>query len=328
MKFNAYSKTHKGASIGFLPLFTTLVLLSIHYITGVLDWPAEGDIKAQRDFNSAIGMSAITGYFWFALRVMHQNVASTLISLLVKTNQLCQFSAHRSRLASEFKHHIFNSAIISIMITVLYCVVEGLITVTQEIHVFFLTVTAVPFWFLVVLFLFQISSNIKYLTVKLLPNAQSDGDKLKSIMTILELGTANAIFATGALTIFPVFWLKKDIPIIDVVALITFTSIIAFYLFLPVFRLRRLLDGEKKKVIKYIEQDISEGIKQCAREESTSTGSILEHMESEKERVIALTRFTFAPKDMARIKACIILIPISWFLLFFIEWLIQIPNYY
>lgn len=200
----------KGVSIGFFPLLATLILLSVHYFTGALDWPGVGEVRAQRDFNSAIGMSLLTGYFWFALRLMHQNVASTLISLLVKTNQLSQFSSHRSELSLEFKHHIFNAIIISIMITIVYCMFEGLVTVKQEIHVLFLTATAVPFWFLAILFLFQISSNIKYLTKKVLPHAGGNIDRLKSIMTILKLGTTNSIFAMGALTIFPIFWLKKD----------------------------------------------------------------------------------------------------------------------
>ncbi len=160
MKLNPYSNLHNGASIGFFPLLATLILLSVHYFTGALDWPEVGNVRAQRDFNSAIAMSLITGYFWFALRLMHQNVASTLISLLVKTNQLSQFSAHRRELANEFKHHIFNAIIISIMITIVYCIFEGLITVKQEIHVLFLTATAVPFWFLAILFLFQIYDSI------------------------------------------------------------------------------------------------------------------------------------------------------------------------
>ena len=88
MKFNPYTNVQYNAGIALYPLLTMLFLLALHYYSGALDWPAEGDVRAQRDFNSAIGMSILTGYFWIALRVLHQNVASSLISLLVKTNQL------------------------------------------------------------------------------------------------------------------------------------------------------------------------------------------------------------------------------------------------
>ena len=327
MKLNPYSNLHNGASIGFFPLLATLILLSVHYFTGALDWPEVGNVRAQRDFNSAIAMSLITGYFWFALRLMHQNVASTLISLLVKTNQLSQFSAHRRELANEFKHHIFNAIIISIMITIVYCIFEGLITVKQEIHVLFLTATAVPFWFLAILFLFQISSNIKYLTTNVLPQTGGNIDRLKSILIILKLGTANSIFATGALAIFPIFWLKKDIPSIDVLGVAFFTGIVGFYLFWPVIKLKSMLELEQKAAVLHLEAGIEEGIKRCAEKQESLTATSIEELESEKERILKMGAGVFAPRDKARVAACIALVPISWMLLIVVEWLIQVPYY-
>ena len=319
---------HKGASIGLFPLLTTLILLSIHYFTGALAWPEAESVRAQRDFNSAIGMSLITGYFWFALRLMHQNVASTLISLLVKTNQLSLFSAHRRELAIEFRHHIFNAIIISIMITIVYCIFEGLIAIKQEIHVLFLTATAVPFWFLAVLFLFQISSNIKYLSAKVLPQAGSNIDRLNSIMAILKLGTTNSILATGSLAIFPLFWLKKDIPSIDIWVVTFFTGIVCVYLFWPVIKLKSMLDKEQKAAVLNLEENIEDGIKRCAKQTEFSAAASIEELESEKERVLKIGARAFAPRDKARVTACIALIPISWLLLFIVEWLIQLPRYH
>ncbi len=319
---------HKGASIGFFPLLATLLLLLVHYSTGALEWPNAGEVRAQRDFNSAIGMSLLTGYFWFALRLMHQNVASTLISLLVKTNQLSQFSSHRNDLAVEFKHHIFNAIIISIMITIVYCMFEGLITVKQEIHVLFLTATAVPFWFLAILFLFQISSNIKYLTSKVLPHAGSNIDHLKSILTILKLGTTNSIFAMGALTIFPIFWLKKDIPSIDVLMVTFFTGVVGFYLFWPVIKLKNMLEKEQEEAILHLEDSIEDGIKRYAKLQESETAVSIEQLESEKERVLKMGAHVFAPRDKVRVAACLALIPFSWMLLFLIEWIIRLPKYH
>ncbi|MDY6975237.1 MAG: hypothetical protein SVW51_03295 [Pseudomonadota bacterium] len=328
MKLNPYSNMHKGASIGFFPLLATLLLLLVHYFTGALEWPNAGEVRAQRDFNSAIGMSLLTGYFWFALRLMHQNVASTLISLLVKTNQLSQFSSHRNDLAVEFKHHIFNAIIISIMITIVYCMFEGLITVKQEIHVLFLTATAVPFWFLAILFLFQISSNIKYLTSKVLPHAGSNIDHLKSILTILKLGTTNSIFAMGALTIFPIFWLKKDIPSIDVLMVTFFTGVVGFYLFWPVIKLKNMFEKEREEAILHLEDSIEDGIKRYAKLQESETAVSIEQLESEKERVFKMGAHVLAPRDKVRVAACLALIPFSWMLLFLIEWIIRLPKYH
>ena len=327
MKFSSYSNTQRGASSGLFPLLTSLLLLTIHFLTGALDWPEVGNIRAQRDFNSAIGMSALTGYFWFALRLMQQNVASTLISLLVRANRLSHFTYHREQLTGQFKHQIFNATILSIMITVVYCVLEGLISVKQELHVLMLTATAVPFWFIAILFLFQMSSNIKYLNKKVLPCVEGNSDKLNSLSSILTLGTTNSIFAVGALAIFPIFWLKKDIPSIDVLVVSFFTGVVLVFLFLPVIRLRRALEREQQDLLGTLEKDIDEGIKLCAQKDSGGMGKRLEQLETEKERLSSKRFSAFSPRDKARIAACITLIPLSWVLLLVTEWIIQLSYY-
>ena len=324
MKIASYSINDNRTPIGLMPLVTTLILLCIHFISGALDWPSSGDLRAQRDFNSAIGMSVLTGYFWFALRLMHQNVASTVISLLVKTNQLSQFDAHRKRLAITFNHHLFNSMIISIMITVVYCVMEGLIATQQEVHVLLLTATAVPFWFLALLFLFQIFSKTNYLINNVLSETLKDYDRLNSIITILKLSTTNSIFAMGALAIFPVFWLNKEIPSLDIMGVTFFTGFIALYLFLPVIKLKRKLSHEKCAILRNIESDINTQIKYYAANDDQKTGVAIEVLESEKEDIVKLTRYELSPKDKLRIFACIALIPISWCILLITEWLINI----
>ncbi|WDT86140.1 hypothetical protein [Alteromonas sp. 009811495] len=327
MKFSSYSNTDRGSSAGLFPLLTSLVLLMIHFLTGALDWPAAGDIRAQRDFNSAIGMSALTGYFWFALRLMQQNVASTLVSLLVRANRLSHFTSHRDKLTSHFKHQIFNAMILSIMITVVYCVFEGLISVKQELHVLMLTATAVPFWFIALLFLFQMSSNINYLKNKVMPSIEANSDRLNSLSAILSLGTTNSIFAVGALAIFPIFWLKKDIPIIDVLVVSSFTATVLIFLFLPVIKLRRSLESEQNKLLNELENDIAEGIRQCALDNGSGFGKNIEQMESEKETLSSYRFRAFSPRDKARIAACITLIPVSWLVLLLTEWLIHLTYY-
>lgn len=324
MKFALYSNKDSGTPIGLMPLVTTLILLSVHFISGALDWPASGDLRAQRDFNSAIGMSVLTGYFWFALRLMHQNVASTVISLLVKTNQLSQFGAHRKRLAVTFNHHLFNAMIISIMITVIYCVMEGLIATQQEVHVLLLTATAVPFWFLALLFLFQIFSKTSYLINNILSETMKDYDRLNCIITILKLSTTNSIFAMGALAIFPVFWLNKEIPSLDIMGVTFFTGFIALYLFLPVIKLKKKLTHEKRTILSNIESDINTRIKCYAANDDKKTGASIEVLESEKENIVKLTQYELSPKDKLRVFACIALIPISWCILLVTEWVITI----
>lgn len=325
MKLNLYSHSQNSISIGFYPLATTVLLLVIHYYTGALDWPSEGDIKAQRDFNSAIGMSALTGYFWFAIRLLHQNVASALISLLVKSNQLGQFARHRSRLATEFKHHIFNTAVISILITVSYVVVEGLLSTKQELHVLILTATAVPFWFLMWLYLFQLTSNIRYLSKQILPNVSKGSDFLTALIVLVRLGVANALISVGAVIIVPIFWFKKDIPSVDLFILTLFSGALLLYLCLPIYRFKVQLGEEQQLVLADIETKMSDEIQQYRKSQDGGISRKLEILESEKEAVTNISSNAQMFKEHARLATMAMLVPLSWGIIKMLEWLVANP---
>lgn len=325
MKFNLPFKNENNSFVGFTPFLTTVLLLLIHFSTGALDWPEKGDIRAQRDFNSAIGMSVITGYFWFAMRLMHQNVANTLTYVLLKTNQLNEFGAHRKNLALQFNRQIFNAMIISIIITITYCVSEGLISTQQEVHVLLLTATAVPFWFIAFLFIFQIYSTTAYLTNKVLTKTDFGYDRLRSIVTILRHSISNSIFAMGALAIFPVFWLKKEIPSLDVLGVTFFTGFISLYLFFPVIKLNKKLKEEKCKTLEDIESEIKSYIRRYAKNDKQVTGGSIEALESEREEILKLN-YTLSSKDKVRVAACVAIIPVSWLVLFVTEWMIELIN--
>lgn len=325
MKLSPYKKASNSADIGFYPLVTTLTLLLIHYFSGALDWPAYSDVDAQRDFNSAIAMSLLTGYFWLSLRMLHQNVASCLISLLVKSHQLGQFAHHRSRLSSEFTHHIFNASIVSILITVVYCILEGLLSSTQEFHVLMLTALAVPFWFFSILYIMQVSTNLNYLTKELLPQAESTKDYVTSLTSLIRLGLSNAILSVGGLALAPIFWFKKDVPSLDVFVVCVFGSSLLVYLFLPVIKLRFRLHRERKALIKALEADIASRISKAGINNDPASLSSIEALESEREALEGLSISILTFKDKLQIVASFSLIPLSWLLLAIFEWIIATP---
>lgn len=327
MKLNPYKEPQHHASIGFYPLLITLLLMALHYYSGALTWPPQGDIEAQRNFNSAIAMSSLTGYYWFSLRVLHQNVASSLISMLVKTNQLSHFSSHRQRLAEEFKHHIFNAALIALLLTVAYCLFEGLLSITQELKVFILTAAAVPFWFFTWLFLFQVTSNTRYIIKHVLPGAQNDIDYLDALVSLIKLGLTNAIFSMGAIALIPIFWFKKDIPNIDMVILSLITGSLAIYLFWPVVKLLRQLKQQKARVLQLLDSQIAEGIAGYDQQTDSQHTHNLELLENEREAVEGVSTRVISLKDQTRIAACLCTVPLSWSLVTLLEWIVASPSF-
>lgn len=323
---NFYNKNQMETNIVSYPLATALILLVIHFLTGALNWPASGDVDAQRDFNAAIGMSVVTGYLWLTLRILHQNVASSLIFLLVKSDKLAHFTLHRQKLSADFRRHIFNAAIISILLTVIYVVVEGLLSSTQEIHVLFLTAAAVPFWFFIWLFLFQITSNVNYLNKEIVQKSKASDNYLESLVVLIKLGLTNAIFSMGALTFVPIFWFKKDIPSLDVFLLSLFMASIVTYLFFPVLKLNIEIKRERTSLLRQISNEIS--LKIMSYNSNNSNTNEIEHLENRKERIIELTTGILDSRDRLRIFACTSLLPISWLLIKVVEWLSVSPFIY
>ena len=125
MKLNPYANVHNGAFIGLYPALLVAVLLMVHYFSGALVLPIkEGGL---RDFNTAIAMSLLSGYFWFCIQLNHKNVVSTLISILVKTSQLSHLNKHRQKLSSKFQLQSANCLFIAILNTVVYVLVENLL---------------------------------------------------------------------------------------------------------------------------------------------------------------------------------------------------------
>jgi hypothetical protein len=315
MKLNPYSNTHESASIGFFPLLATLLLLTLHYFSGALDWPQHGDIRAQRDFNSALGMSLITGYFWFALRLMHQNVASTLISLLVKTNQLSQFSFHRSALFLRLKHQSMNCIIVALMLTLVYVFVEGLLFNSPAFHQYVLAVNGTMFWFFFCLFLAQISLNINYLRNEILVETEQKLDLLNSISALIKLGFVNATTALGAFALFPIFWFEKAVPIIDIIGASVFALIIISYLFLPIVKLRKQWFSVKNEV--HVELYANQEKLFCEQNEDLTK---LDYLQSERELLIKMAMLKITTQDKVRLGACITTVLLSWFIFGFFSY--------
>ena len=302
MKLNPYSNAHNGVFIGLYPFLLVVVLLVVHYVSGALALDSDGSVREQRDFNSAIGMTLLSGYFWFCLQLNHKNVLSTLISMLVKTNQLSHLGQHRQKLFTKFQLHTINSLITAIFATVMYVIIENLLFSEVKWYQYVITGCAVLFWFLFFLFLIQSTSNVNYLKKYVLSQTENYIDYLNSLSSLARLSLINATLSIGAFSLFPIFWVNKNVPFIDIAMTLMFLSIIAFYLFHPVLKLQsKWLQGKNKK---------SEELNVLVNKEISSEKLVL--YEQDLERINSLSMNLFGVKDKIRFIACVLLITISW----------------
>ncbi|MHC6646923.1 hypothetical protein ACYTPF_10190 [Alteromonas sp. HB246098] len=302
MKLNPYSNAHNGVFIGLYPFLLVVVLLVVHYVSGALALDSDGSVREQRDFNSAIAMTLLSGYFWFCLQLNHKNVLSTLISMLVKTNQLSHLSQHRQKLFTKFQLHIINSLITAVFATVTYVIIENLLFSEVKWYQYVITGCAVLFWFLFFLFLIQSTSNVNYLKKYVLSQTENYIDYLNSLSSLARLSLINATLSIGAFSLFPIFWVNKNVPFLDIAMTLLFLSIIAFYLFHPVLKLQsKWLQGKNKKC---------EELNVLVNKEISSEKLVL--YEQDLERINSLSMNLFGVKDKIRFIACVLLITVSW----------------
>lgn len=305
MKLSPYSNIHQGVSIGLFPTLLVLALLAIHFFSGSLTLPLESDVRMQRDFNTAIGMSFLSGYFWFSLRFIHQNVASTLISILVKTSQLSRFNEHRTTLTSTFKLHAINCFMVAVLVTLVYVFMENLLSGDVKFHQYVITINALIFWHLFFLFLVQVTSNIRYLKANILNQTKNYYDYLNSLSSLIRLGFVNGTISLGAVGFFPIFWFGKSIPFIDTVFVTFFAFIVSVYVFRPVQDLRRQWTREKRNRLNTLKTEMSEAIKSGDNDQANN-------LASELEVLTALSMKISNVKDKVRLFACLMLIVTTW----------------
>lgn len=297
------SKPHQF--IGLFPLLVLLVIPLLNMYSGAFYWPNSGDISAQRSFNSAVSISLFIGYFWFGFRYIHQNVASSLISLLVKKNQLGQFSVHRQRLTKVFHHQIVNSLIISCMFMVVLAFLGDVSDEGYNIKSISYIASFVTFSLLTSLFLFQVRSNVTYLLKQVLPGTNKPSDYWASFSVITKLSLTNAIIALGLLTVLPIFWFNVVVSPLEVVAVVSLSLLIMAYTFTPLLKFKAILKQQKTVAL-------NQGYSEQSNHNDKNRPSRIARAPSE----------VFKNSDKLKTIVAVVLVPVSWGLVSMVETLI------
>jgi hypothetical protein len=291
--------------IGLFPLLVLLAIPLLNIYSGAFYWPNSGDISAQRSFNSAVSISLFIGYFWFGFRYIHQNVASSLISLLVKKNQLGQFSVHRQRLTKVFHHQIVNSLIISCMFMVVLAFLGDVSDEGYNIKSISYIASFVTFSLLTSLFLFQVRSNVTYLLKQVLPGTNKPSDYWASFSVITKLSLTNAIIALGLLTVLPIFWLNVVVSPLEVVAVVSLSLLIMAYTFTPLLKFKAILKQQKTVAL-------NQGYSEQSNHNDKNRPSSIARAPSE----------VFKNNDKLKTIVAVVLVPVSWGLVSMVETLI------
>ena len=308
MKLNPYDNIHNGAFVGLYPALLVAVLLLMHYFSGALALTTK--VGGLRGFNIAICMSLLSGYFWFCIQLIHKNVVSTLISILVKTNQLSHLNQHRQKLFTKFQLQSVNCLFIAVLNIVVYLLLENLFLNDVQLYQYVITISAILFLFLFFLFLAQSSSNASYLKEHVLSQTINCKDHLNSIASLARLSFVNATLSLGAISLFPFFLFGQSLPVYDILTVVLFSLVIGVYLFFPVAMLKSQWTKEKSNVSRQLLDEMECKISSDKLEQ-------YEICDQELERLSILSMRLFERRDKVRLAACLSFIIIMWSLALF-----------
>ncbi len=315
MKLNAYTSQKSNFDVWFYPICFVCVMLLLHHLVGAITWPVE-TANQQRDFNTALGQTLFTGFFWITIRAIHKNVGLTLLSILHDKHALSDYQFHRKKLTEQYTNHLIWSTSFGVVMPVIYMVNEGLIYRFHEPEVFTIAITAIAFWLLMATFLLQITSNTRYI----ITITDNRSDDLRTEYSVIQqsftMALKNSVMAMSGIALMPVFWINKPIPVLDFLLFNLFSGVLLVYLFWPVYKIYLRLRDLQRARLRQANEEIASLIKtQAVNINSTTVSRKIELLESEKEY---LHHVTTSQQQSSVLWVCT-LIPASWLIKIILE---------
>lgn len=261
------------------PVLLILFMIALHCFSGTIQFPVESS-DAQRDLNTAIGTSLLSGVFLLAIRVLQQKVANNLLLILNTIKKQNEFGLHRRILSEQFKKQLVWAISIGFMMPLLYMISEGVIERIDEKEVFIVAMSAIPFWLLLSLFIMQLTTVNRYLWKFLSDDTVDAMGKLKLYKYVISLTVTTVMTTSMVFLVIPVFWINQPIHLFDAIFISCLFAFFVVFLLTPLMYFHHQVKKIKLAVAKEIDKTIAQLIKQSLVEEKSKE---IEHLLHVKE---------------------------------------------
>ena len=261
------------------PVLLILFMIVLHCFSGTIQFPVESS-DAQRDLNTAIGTSLLSGVFLLAIRVLQQKVANNLLLILNTIKKQNEFGLHRRILSEQFKKQLVWAISIGFMMPLLYMISEGVIERIDEKEVFIVAMSAIPFWLLLSLFIMQLTTVNRYLWKFLSDDTVDAMGKLKLYKYVISLTVTTVMTTSMVFLVIPVFWINQPIHLFDAIFISCLFAFFVAFLLTPLMYFHHQVKKIKLAVAKEIDKTIAQLIKQSLVEEKSKE---IEHLLHVKE---------------------------------------------
>ncbi|MEW9797834.1 hypothetical protein [Alteromonas sp. CYL-A6] len=312
MSISNYNGRLTPGNIWLFPVCFMLLAFCFHLWTDAIRWPVENEAQ-QRDMNTAIAMTLLTGVFWAGVRAVHQNIASTLLHILTLQKQSGEFEHHRITLSRKFVSQLLVVGFIAPLMPLFYIISEGLFTRMDEAAVFGITLVAIPFWLFFLLFITQVTTNTNYVFSVAFKGSRQAPEDVPIYNAVFDMALRNTHFALIVIAIIPIFWFNRTITPLDSMLVVMTAGVLVLYLFIPVIRSYVKIRALGRLARAAIDEKVNTLIRHEGQ--GFSASKRLELLQCQREQ----TKHVIKRRQKRTLVFSLSLLPLSLFLIFLLE---------
>ena len=256
----------------FAPV-VTLFFLALNVALGHIFMPDASTTSEQyRDLGGALAMPLIGGLSIFFLPVLASKAQSSIL-------RSATLSGSSKRHARVYAHYVSQVPLLSarpaffagLLLAFLYMAWEGLLytsnlSVLDNLRRLPLHVQAVYFWIAVIWILWSLVRITVMLTTFATRDLRIELFHIDELVPLADSVLWNALAVSAGVTLAPIFWLGRSIPVLDIVLVMAVLLVILYLLFFPILRVKRIVSEKKELALRRI----SDALKSATRSEDES----------------------------------------------------------
>lgn len=216
------SSTRNIFLIALVPCLVVSLLILFQFLTAYGFNAAATDAFVRTNFPSGLLMSLGSGYLWLCLKFNNLNVISALISLLIKTNRLSEFSFKRKQLRSRYKLDAFNALIVACILVTLLFFVESPLSAPPTLYQYAYLMNSVVFFFFLGFAIVQINSNLNYLDKDVLVTVLNETDHINGSFVIVKLGVSYILKLVYLALLIPLLSIHREMMVSELLIFFMF----------------------------------------------------------------------------------------------------------
>jgi hypothetical protein len=279
--------------------------------------------------NATVGQPLYTAFIWLAHTFIFFGAKRAIDKFSLALDEDTSFDKHKT-LAKLTRTSIRNfkfAVLLGILTTGAYNMYEGLLHNSPEPLLIYLVVSAVPFWIACWLLVLQLYTITHHIINEIIKGQTLDLFGLKTLLPLGDQFISFIIIAAILFALSPVFWIGKQVPLIDMMLLAALFIFLCIFFFRPILNIQNRMYHKKKLAVNRINLSIQDllHIKQEGNRRLTDDPQRLRQLSAlinAKSEITNTSEWAISVPQQIRGSVIVVSIPLSWAVASMIETII------